>query len=78
MLFNFGAMLYWVENLKHLRARKGQSQQGLADALGITRARYSKYEYGLAEPPIELLVKISAYFEVTVDQLLSSDVTRNL
>ena len=55
----------------------GQSQQGLANALGITRARYSKYEYGQAEPPFELLVKISAYFGVSVDDLLSSDVSKN-
>lgn len=76
MLFNFGAMLYWVENIKHLRARKGLSQQGLADALGITRARYSKYEYGLAEPPFELLLKISSYFDVTVDEFLCYDITK--
>ncbi|WP_428985369.1 helix-turn-helix domain-containing protein [Sphingobacterium oryzagri] len=71
-------MLYWVENIKHLRSRKGLSQKSLADALGITRARYSKYEYGLAEPPIELLLRMSAYFGVSVDDLLSSDVTRKL
>ncbi|WP_133642172.1 helix-turn-helix domain-containing protein [Sphingobacterium paludis] len=49
----------------------------MAKALGITRARYSKYEYGQAEPPFELLVNMSAYFGVGVDDLLSSDVAKN-
>ncbi len=69
-------MLYWVDNIKYLRARKGLSQQGLADALGITRARYSKYEYGQAEPPIELLVKIAKYYAVSVDDLLDANLAR--
>ena len=66
--------MYWVDNIKYLRARKGLSQQGLADALGITRARYSKYEYGQAEPPLELLVRLSDYFGVSVDELLSKPI----
>ncbi|TJZ51838.1 helix-turn-helix transcriptional regulator [Sphingobacterium olei] len=66
-------MLYWTENIKYLRARVGYSQQRLADDLGITRTRYSKYEYGLAEPPIEILVKLSSYFGVSLDELAKVD-----
>lgn len=77
MLFKIRAMLYWAENMKYLRARKKHSQKHVADELGITRTRYSKYEYGLSEPPIELLVKIARYYEVNVDELLSEDMFRS-
>ena len=62
--------------MKYLRAKLGLSQKRLADDLGITRTRYSKYEYGMAEPPIELLVKIATYYEVSIDALVSVDLCR--
>lgn len=66
-------MLYWTENMRYLRAKLGLSQQRLADELGITRARYSKYEYGMSEPPIELLIKIARYYQLSLDQLVSEN-----
>ncbi|MBD1432397.1 helix-turn-helix transcriptional regulator [Sphingobacterium sp. DN00404] len=69
-------MLYLADNMRYLRGRKGRSQQQLADELGITRTRYSKYEYGMAEPPIELLVKIARYYGISVDEIISVDLFR--
>lgn len=69
-------MLYWVENIKYLRARLGYSQQRLADHLGMTRTRYSKYEYGLAEPSIEILLRIARYFGVSLDSLITIDLRK--
>ncbi|MBD1425698.1 helix-turn-helix transcriptional regulator [Sphingobacterium arenae] len=69
-------MLYLADNMRYLRGRKGRSQQQLADQLGITRTRYSKYEYGMAEPPIELLIKIARYYGVTIDDIISVDLYR--
>ncbi|WP_187444016.1 helix-turn-helix domain-containing protein [Sphingobacterium phlebotomi] len=62
-----------MENIKCLRAKIRRSQRQLANDLGITRTRYSKYEYGMAEPPIEILVKIAKYYGVSVDELISVD-----
>ena len=70
-------MLHLVDNIKYLRARKGLSQQRLADALGVTRARYSKYEYSQAEPPLELVVKLSSFFGISIDDLLSKDMRQH-
>ncbi|MBX2953896.1 MAG: LexA family transcriptional regulator [Leadbetterella sp.] len=64
------------DNMRYLRARMGMSQQAVADQLVITRGRYAKYEDGMAEPPIELLVKISRYFHVSIDLLVSVDIRR--
>ena len=73
LLFKFRTMLYLADNMKYLRAKADRSQQQLADNLGITRTRYSKYEYGMAEPPIFLLLKIARYYGLSVDELLFVD-----
>lgn len=71
-------MLYLVDNMRYLRAKAGRSQQQLADSLGITRTRYSKYEYGMAEPPIVLLLKIAHYYGLSVDELLLVDQSKRI
>ena len=70
------AMSLLSDNMRYLRARMGMSQQAVADQLVITRGRYAKYEDGMSEPPIELLVKISRYFHVSIDLLVSVDIRR--
>ncbi|MCY1662589.1 XRE family transcriptional regulator [Chryseobacterium sp. SL1] len=64
------------ENIRYLRAQLKFSQQKIADDLLITRGRYSKYEDGDTEPPIEILLKISRYFRVSIDLLVSVDLRR--
>jgi len=59
------------ENIRYLRAKKGLSQQKVADALIITRARYSKYEEGAAEPPLEILIRMARYFDTSIDTLVT-------
>lgn len=63
--------------IKQLRARKGVTQEALAEHLGITAQAVSKWERGSASPDIELLPQLSAYFGVTIDELFAlSDDTR--
>jgi transcriptional regulator with XRE-family HTH domain len=66
-------MSIFSNNIRSLRAKRKLSQQNVADDLAISRVRYSKYENGISEPPIELLIKISKYFHVSIDLLLSVD-----
>lgn len=64
------------ENMRYLRSQTGTSQQKTADALVITRGRYAKYEDGASEPPVELLIKISRYFHVSIDLMVSADLRK--
>lgn len=64
------------ENIRYLRSQLGHSQQKVADNLIITRGRYSKYEEGATEPPLDLLLKISRYYHVSIDLLLSVDLRK--
>lgn len=70
------AMSLLSDNIRYLRHQLGHSQQRVADDLMITRGRYGKYEDAVAEPPIEILLKLSQYFQVSIDLLLSVDLRR--
>ena len=62
-------------NIKLLRTRRGRSQEEVAIALEVKRSSYSGYENGSAEPPFDLLVRISEYYKVSIDKLLRDDLT---
>ena len=64
------------DNLRFLRGKRNFSQQKLADVLFITRVRYAKYEDGTSEPPIEILLRFSKYFHVSIDLLVSVDIRK--
>lgn len=63
-------------NLKFLRKRKKVSQEEIANSLGLTRSTYSGYENGVAEPNLENLVKFSAYFGISLDKLVTKDLSK--
>lgn len=69
-------MSVFSDNIRVLRDRKNISQQKLADNLLITRSRYVKYEDGTSEPPIEILIRISKYFNLSIDLLLNVDIRK--
>jgi transcriptional regulator with XRE-family HTH domain len=64
------------ENMRYLRAQQKYAQQKIADDLLITRGRYAKYEDGATEPPIEILIRISKYYRVSIDLLVGLDVRK--
>ncbi len=67
---------FFGPNIKLLRQRHGRSQEETAIALDVKRSSWSGYENGSAEPPFDLLVRISTYFKVSVDKLLKEDLTQ--
>ena len=63
-------------NLKVLRERKRRSQQEIADFIGITRSILNNYENEVSNPSIENLLKISDYFGISINTLLTLDFTK--
>lgn len=59
-----------VKNLRKLRMSKGDSQQKLADYLGIAQQSFNQYEKGKFEPDICSLILLADYFGTTVDYLI--------
>lgn len=61
------------EKLQELRKNKGLTQEELAAALYVSRTAVSKWESGRGLPSIDSLKQISAFFNVSIDDLLSAD-----
>ncbi len=62
------------KNIKYLRTLKGLGQAQMLDFTGISKATWSDYERNKTEPDFSVLLKISDFFEVYVDDLLTKDV----
>ncbi|WP_299182281.1 LexA family transcriptional regulator [uncultured Chryseobacterium sp.] len=69
-------MSKFSDNIVFLRGKKNMTQQELADLLFLTRSRYVAYEYGRTEPPIEILLRISKFYNISIDLLLTVDVRK--
>lgn len=61
------------EKLQELRKLKNLTQEELAQKLFVSRTAISKWESGRGYPSIDSLKAIALFFDVTIDELLSSD-----
>ena len=61
------------DNLLYLRNIKGLSQEQVAEAVGISRQSYSKWEQGDTFPDIDKCDKLAKFYGVTIDSLIHSD-----
>lgn len=65
------------KNIKKIRAVKKLSQTAFADLLNLSRTSVGAYEEERAEPKIDTLLLIANHFGISVDRLLSKEVTMN-
>ena len=61
------------KRLKELRMEKGLSQQKLGEIFGFCNQTISFWESGSREPDLDTLLKISHYFEVSLEELLEEN-----
>ncbi len=61
------------ERLKRLRKENGVSQKEVADYIGVSVSAYSNYEQGIREPSLDVLLKLSDFFDTTCDYLLGKE-----
>ncbi len=57
--------------LKKVRQERNLNQLKVAMDLNISREALSHYETGRREPSIDMLRKLSAYFNVSIDYLIN-------
>ena len=57
--------------IKVYRAMHDLTQEGLAQALGVTRQTILAIEKGKYDPSLELAFRISRYFGVTIEEIFS-------
>lgn len=58
------------ERLLELRRAVGLTQKQVADELGIHSVTYLHYEKDQREPPLDTVVRIAAFYDITTDYLL--------
>ena len=59
-----------IRRIRDLREDHDYTQVLLADHLHITQAAYSNYETGERAVPLEILIKLARFYNVSVDYLL--------
>lgn len=57
-------------NIKHFRKLNNMNQEQLANLLHVTKASICCYEHGTRTPSLEMVVKLSEIFNVTLDELV--------
>ena len=58
--------------LKKIRLQKNLTQQAVADGIQVSPTVYARYERGEREPSIEVLIRMSAFFDVSVDHIIGN------
>ena len=61
----------FCENLKEIRKTCSLTQKQVAIALNVVESCYANWEQGRTEPNIDMLRKLSAIFNVSVDELIN-------
>lgn len=56
--------------IRDLREDHDWKQSTLADLLGISQTRYSKYEIGTCEVPVSILIQLAKIYNTSIDYLL--------
>ncbi len=60
----------YFQRIYELRVDHDMTQQQVADYLTCNRQVYARYEKGLREIPVSMVIKLAKLYKVTVDYLL--------
>lgn len=59
----------YISRIRNLREDADKTQQEIAEYLGMSQTMYARYERGANEMPIRHLIKLSDYYQVSLDYL---------
>lgn len=62
--------MHYTQRLKDLREDSDQKQETIAKILKITRQQYQLYESGKRKLPIDKLIELCKYYNVSSDYIL--------
>ena len=66
------------KNIEDLRKKHNLTQEFLAEKLNVTRQTISNWEQGITYPNPEQLLTLSKIFNISVDELLGSEINKNI
>ena len=56
--------------IRHLREDSDKTQSQIAKVLGVSQNTYSDYELGKINIPVDIMIKIADYYNVSLDYLV--------
>jgi transcriptional regulator with XRE-family HTH domain len=60
----------FFRKIADLRTDRDKTQQEIADMLLCNRQVYARYERGLREIPVSMVIRLAEYYDVSVDYIL--------
>lgn len=70
-------IIMFSHNLKFYREKHKLTQKQLAEKIGYTEKSVSKWENGSGLPTLEMIAKLADLFEVSLDELVYEETSRN-
>ena len=67
--------MHYVPLLRELRKKNGLTQQHVADFLHLDRSTYAYYESGRTKINIDILLRLSRFFKVSLGALVGEDLS---
>ncbi|HEY4223883.1 MAG TPA: XRE family transcriptional regulator [Myxococcota bacterium] len=62
---------FLADNLRQLRLARGLTQAKVAESAGLPRPTYANLETGSSNPTLQVLVRVAAALQVSLEELLS-------
>ena len=62
--------MYFTQRLRDLREDNDLKQEDIAKALKITRQQYQLYESGKRKIPVDLLIELCKFYNISADYIL--------
>ena len=61
------------ENLKTLRVKRNLTQKAVANSVNVSNVSIQNYERGFRNPPLETLIALADFFNVSLDSLVGRE-----
>ena len=58
------------ERIRDMRIDKGLTQKDVADVINVKQNTYCQYEIGVLNYPLDVVIKLAEYYNVSVDYLV--------
>ena len=59
-------------NLRALRRDRSLTQAAVAEAIGVDRVRYARWETGERKPSVDAISNLAAFFNTSIEALLGT------
>lgn len=66
-------MNHWNKIMRDMREDRDLSQTVIANYLHISQKAYSQYELNQRNVPVEIIIKIAKFYNVTTDYILGME-----